>query len=145
MAEINAVIASDPENVDNSQYYYIRGSLYEQLKKNDSAKLSYTKALELNPDNYDANWNLGALLVNEANDLYKTIGIGGVTKASIDPKMKAFYQEAKPYLEKALSNDAYSAAEQIAKTYLRQSGRERKKCGYVQFHSGIGREVIQKP
>jgi tetratricopeptide (TPR) repeat protein len=114
MAEINAVIASDPENVDNSQYYYIRGSLYEQLKKNDSAKLSYTKALELNPDNYDANWNLGALLVNEANDLYKTIGIGGVTKASIDPKMKAFYQEAKPYLEKALSNDAYSAVEKLS-------------------------------
>jgi tetratricopeptide (TPR) repeat protein len=114
MAEINAVIAGDPENPDNSQYYYIRGSLYEQLKKNDSAKLSYTKALELNPDNYDANWNLGALLVNEANDLYKTIGVGGVTKASIDPKMKAFYQEAKPFLEKALSNDSYSSGEKLS-------------------------------
>ncbi|MEY3982502.1 MAG: hypothetical protein RL160_59, partial [Bacteroidota bacterium] len=99
---------------DNNQYYYIRGSLYEQLKKNDSARISYAKALELNPDNYDANWNLGALLVNEANDLYKTIGIGGVTKASIEPKMKGYYQEAQPFLEKALSNEAYSASEKIS-------------------------------
>lgn len=114
MAEINAAIAIDPENFDNNQYYYIRGSLYEQLKKNDSARFSYAKALELNPDNFDANWNLGALLVNEANDLYKTIGIGGVTKASIEPKMKGYYQEAQPYLEKALSNESYSAAEKIS-------------------------------
>jgi len=112
--EINAVIALDPENADNSQYYYIRGSLYEQTKNLDAAKTSYIKAMELNPDNFDANWNLGAMYVNEANDLYKTIGVNGVTRASVDVKMKGYYESAKPFLEKAASNDAYSSAEQIS-------------------------------
>lgn len=114
LTEINTVIAQDPENPDNSQFYYIQGSLYEQTKKLDAAEKSYIKALELNPDNFDASWNLGAMYVNNANDLYKTIGVNGVTKSAVDAKMKVYYEKAKPFLEKAVSNDAYSKDEKIS-------------------------------
>lgn len=113
LTEINTVIDRDPDNPDNSQFYYIRGNLYEQTKNPDAAMASYTKALELNPDNFDASYNLGALFLNQANDLYKTIGVNGVTKASVDIKMKDLYVKAKPYLEKALSNDDYPNSDKL--------------------------------
>jgi len=114
LAEINAVIAGDPDNADNSQYYYIQGSLYEQMKKLETAEKSYIKALEMNPDNFDANWNLGAMYVNQANELYKTIGVNGKTKTVVDSEMKVLFEKAKPFLERAVSNDAYSTEEKIS-------------------------------
>lgn len=108
MAEINAAIDADPENPDNAQYYSIRGNLYEQMKQEDKAIESYKKAIELNNESYDAHWNVGAIMIAKANELYKQVGLNGVTMKQIEGQMKEYYSQAKPHLEKAAENMEYS-------------------------------------
>jgi tetratricopeptide (TPR) repeat protein len=107
LAELTEAIEADPENPDNAQYYSILGNLYEQTKDEEKAISNYKKAIELDEYSYDAHWNLGAIYITKANELYKQVG-GGVSMKDIEPKMKAFYKEAKPHLERASENDNYS-------------------------------------
>ncbi len=41
----------------------------EDMFDMDKAEMYYNKALEINPDYYDAVYNLGALYINESNKL----------------------------------------------------------------------------
>jgi len=108
MTEISAVIAEDPENPDNSLFYYIRGNIFEQMKDVEKAIENYKKSIELNAESYDAHYNIGVIMINKANELYKQVGVNGVTMKQIDVQMKQFYNEAKPHLEKAIENEDYS-------------------------------------
>jgi tetratricopeptide (TPR) repeat protein len=70
----------------------------------EKAANAYKKAIELNPEYFDANYNLGALYVNEAAGIIEEanqLPLGDpkydVAKKEADDKLKA----ALPYLEKA--------------------------------------------
>ena len=67
IAKINKTIAADPTN---SNLYAVRGSLYDQQKKTDLAVADYRKAVELDPKNFDAQFNLGVYNYNKAADSY---------------------------------------------------------------------------
>lgn len=89
---------------DNASLYCAEGVLFEQMKKNDSAKKAYSEAIKIDANNFNANYNLGVLIFNEAVELYKVAN-------KIDfSKVKEFeaavvlgdnkYKEALPYFEK---------------------------------------------
>ena len=116
---LNVATEKDPNN-DN--LYLALGSTYDNLanpKDSEGKELpkpkayedymkkaeeSYLKGLQINPDNYIINYNLGALyfnqgaeMKNQANNL-KSNDDYAKAKAKFDAK----FQQAKPYLEKAL-------------------------------------------
>ena len=104
IAKINKTIAADPTN---SNLYAVRGSLYDQQKKNDLAVADYRKAIELDPKNFDAQFNLGVYNYNKAADAYtkaskmdlKTYQISG-RKLEVDGKR--YFEAAIPFFERGL-------------------------------------------
>ena len=61
LEKINKAIAAD---AGNSNLYAVRGSLYDQQKKPELALADYKKAVELDPKNFDALFNLGVYNFN---------------------------------------------------------------------------------
>ena len=104
LGKINKSIAADPSN---SNLYAVRGSMYDQQKKTELAVADYKKAVELDPKNFDAQFNLGVYNYNKAADFYtkaskmdlKTYQISG-KKSEVEGKR--FFEAAVPYFERAL-------------------------------------------
>lgn len=104
IAKINKTIAADP---NNSNLYAVRGSLYDQQKKSDLAVADYRKAVELDPKNFDAQFNLGVYNYNKAADAYtksskmdlKTYQVSG---RKLEAEGKKYFEAAVPYFERAL-------------------------------------------
>ena len=81
-----------------------QGSLYDaNLKDTVKAVASYKKAIELNPNYFEPNYNMGALYFNEGAEMLNVANQitddskYKIAKAKADDKLK----EALPYLEKA--------------------------------------------
>ena len=121
--KINKAIAADPTN---SNLYAVRGSVYDQQKKNDLAQADYKKAIELDPNNFDAEFNLGIYNFNQAATLYtkaskmdlKTYQAKG---KALEAEGKKYFEASVPYFEKALQlqpNDRNSASA-LQKVYYR--------------------------
>ena len=104
LEKINKAITADP---GNSNLYAVRGSIYDQQKKTDLAMADYKKAIELDPKNFDAEYNLGIYNFNQAATFY--------TKASkmdlktyqakgkpLEVEGKKYFEASVPYFEKAL-------------------------------------------
>ncbi len=102
---INMAMQNDP---NNAQFLVIRGTLAQEMKDKTAAEADFNKALEIDPNNYDAIYGLGALYINSAADTLEW------ADKNIPPTdFAAFekYQEiakecqtkALPHLEKALS------------------------------------------
>ncbi len=91
---------------DNFTYLFAQGSLYDKLKQYDKAEESYKKALEIKPDYFDANYNLGAIYFNKAVELFNSLSDIPIDKQKLYDKTledaKAQLRVAQPYLEKAL-------------------------------------------
>ena len=104
IAKINKTIAADPTN---SNLYAVRGSLYDQQKKTDLAVADYRKAVELDPKNFDAQFNLGVYNYNKAADSYtkaskmdlKTYQVSG---RKFESDGKKYFEAAIPPFERAL-------------------------------------------
>ena len=102
--KINKTIAADPSN---SNLYAVRGSLYDQQKKTDLAVADYRKAVELDPKNFDAQFNLGVYNYNKAADSYtkaskmdlKTYQVSG---RKLEAEGKKYFEVAVPYFERSL-------------------------------------------
>lgn len=89
----------------NPSIFFAVGTIYDQLGNVTLAADAYQKAIDLNPDYFEANYNLGALYVNQAAEI--------LTKANELPldaieeynKQKALaddmLRKSLPYLEKA--------------------------------------------
>jgi tetratricopeptide (TPR) repeat protein len=104
ISKINKTIAADPSN---SNLYAVRGSLYDQQKKTDLAVADYRKAVELDPKNYDAQYNLGVYNYNKAADAYtkaskmdlKTYQTSG---RKLEAEGKKYFEAAIPFFERSL-------------------------------------------
>lgn len=53
----------------NPSIFFAVGTIYDQLGELDNAINAYSQAIELNPEYFEANYNLGALYVNQAADI----------------------------------------------------------------------------
>jgi len=123
LEKINKTIAADPTNAN---LYAVRAGIYDQQKKSDLAQVDYKKAIELDPKNFDAQYNMGIYNFNQAANLY--------TKASkldlktyqakgrpLEAQGKKYFESSLPYFEKALEiqpNDAGTISA-LQKVYFR--------------------------
>ena len=101
LTNLNAAITNDPSN---AVLYFARGTVYEHLKKEDNAVADYKKALEINPEYYDAAFNLGAYFfnkgadkINEANKL----PLGDKKYDTLKADAKKDFETAVPHVEVA--------------------------------------------
>ena len=114
---IDEAIANDP---NNSQYYFVKGVLYDNQDKKAEAKAMFKKALELNPENVQALTQYGASLCNEA---YKLGDEAPTTvaesQAYFEQKIRPLFEEAAIYLEKAwqLDNENLDALRYLDNIY----------------------------
>ncbi|MBP6334081.1 MAG: tetratricopeptide repeat protein [Bacteroidia bacterium] len=99
--KLTAAIETSP---DNDLLYKNRGMMYESKKNYEKAAADYKKAIELNSDNLDANYNLGVMYFNEAavmaNAANSLKSNDDFTKAKEAFEKK--FKEASPYLEESL-------------------------------------------
>ena len=100
MAFADEMIAKDPANPFN---VYVKGYLYHNMEDYDKALEYYKKTIELDPSYAEAYSNIGLIYCLKAQDFS-----GKATSDVNDPKyqedmatLKKFYEEAKPYYEKA--------------------------------------------
>jgi tetratricopeptide (TPR) repeat protein len=67
-AKEDLLIALEMDKTNPSIFFAV-GTIYDQLGELDKAVDAYLKAIELNPGYFEANYNLGALYVNQAADI----------------------------------------------------------------------------
>ena len=95
--------AKDPKN---TLYLNKLAELYDKTGDKKEAENYYLKAVEVEPTNVDANYNLGAFYFNEAveynnkiNDL--DLNASPKVRQDLNAKMKASFNKCIPYYEKA--------------------------------------------
>lgn len=100
MAFADQMIAKDPNNAFNQ---YVKGYLYHNMEDYDNALTYYKKTIEIDPNYAEAYSNIGLIYCLKAQDFSSK-----ATSDMNDPKynedmatLKSFYEQAKPYYEKA--------------------------------------------
>ncbi|MBC8594401.1 tetratricopeptide repeat protein [Oscillospiraceae bacterium N12] len=94
------MLAKDP---NNKLYLYVKGYLYHNMKEYDKAIDFYKKTIESDPNYGEAYSNLGLVLLMKAQDYadQSTTDVNDPKYAAAQAEIKKFYEEAKPYYEKA--------------------------------------------
>ena len=102
LTNLNTGITNDPIN---PVLYFARGTVYENLKDQDKAVTDYKKAIELNPDYYDASFNLGAFYFNSGAEKINESNKLPLSKVKEYDALKAAakkdFEAAVPYIESA--------------------------------------------
>lgn len=122
MKYLEMAIAQDPKN---TTYYFAQGTLYEKLLDEENAIKTYEKALGIDGDFFNANYNLGALYYNKG---VKQIEVANAIPASENKKYEVelkkadvWFEKALPYMEKcnALQADDSMVLESLKNLYYR--------------------------
>lgn len=98
---LDAAIKQDPKN---ASFYRAKGTLYEKMEQPAKAEEMYKKALELEPTDFLAQYNLGNIKLTEAINFHKKV-IDIVDVNEYNKEMENVYKAYKdvvPYFEKAL-------------------------------------------
>jgi len=105
-AEDNLKLAIEKEP-NNKQLYFSLGVVYENLEKPEEAVKAYKKAIEIDADYFDANYNLGAFYFNQGVEMNNAANEIQDNKKydAARAEAKKVFQKAKPYLEKAHAQD----------------------------------------
>ena len=102
--KLKRTIAADPTN---SNLYSVLGSVYDQNKKPELALEAYRKATELDPKNFDAQYNLGVYNYNLGADASKKARMMDLktyqtSGKKFEAEARKNFEAAIPYFEKAL-------------------------------------------
>jgi tetratricopeptide (TPR) repeat protein len=125
------LLALTEKNPKNEMFWIVLGSTYEKLEKSADAEGAYKKALELNPNNFDCLYNLGALSYNNGANYFKAEceKIPNSQRAKYDEcvgKCQVHFKQAVTYLEKAHAinpNDA-DLMVSLKEAYIRTENEE---------------------
>ena len=100
MAFADDMIAKDP---NNTFYLYVKGFLLHNMKDNDRALEYYRKTIEVDPTYAEAYSNIGLIYIQKAQDYsdQATFNLDDPNYARDQEAIKKFFEEAKPYYEKA--------------------------------------------
>ena len=108
--DLNKLLALDP---NNAQLLFVLGTIYgdennKEVFDTDKARQYYEQALAINPDYYDATYNIGVLYTTMANKYIEQANeITGFSKAEIDQynglidQANELLRTGLPYLKKA--------------------------------------------
>lgn len=96
----NDMLAKDP---NNKLYLYVKAYLYHNMKDYEKAIEFYKKTLDADPTYAEACSNLGLVYLLQAQDYADKAptDINDPNYATAQANIKKFYEEAKPYYEKA--------------------------------------------
>ncbi len=105
IAATEATIAKGGKNIE--MYYLNLAILQENMKNGDKAEEAYKKALEINPNYFDALFNLSAYYINKDDKIktYRAMDSKAINSAEgkkIIEDIKALQAQAIPYLEKVV-------------------------------------------
>ncbi len=105
MANLQEAVKTDPLN---PTIHYAVGASYDQMGNKGEAEKAYLKAIELKPDYFEANYNLGALYVNQAAEIQNEankLKLGDSNYDVMKKEADGILQKSLPFLEKATSID----------------------------------------
>lgn len=128
ITKLSAAIDADPAN---KIYYFARAISYEGLKKYDKAEADYKAAIELDPNYFDAYYNLGVLHYNKANPVIEKLNEAfdedEINK--LDIELKKYQMAALEQFELAFQTPGVAIAErlQLAETMKELYKRTRQK------------------
>jgi tetratricopeptide (TPR) repeat protein len=93
------------KNSTDPQFFVIKGTLLEEMKHKEEAQKEYENAIKIDPNNFDANYSLGAFLYNNAFDtldwMNENVPIGDFAKEDMYKKIaNELFEKALPYLQK---------------------------------------------
>lgn len=96
----NDMLAKDP---NNKLYLYVKAYLYHNMKDYEKAIEFYKKTLDVDPTYAEACSNVGLVYLLQAQDYADKAptDINDPNYATAQANIKKFYEEAKPYYEKA--------------------------------------------
>lgn len=90
----------------NPSIFFAVGTIYDQMGNVDKAVSAYENAITLNPVYFEANYNLGALYVNQAADILdkaNDLPLDAVAQYDQEKaRADVMLEKSVPYLEKAL-------------------------------------------
>lgn len=91
------------KNSNNKLYVYVKAYLYHNMKQYDNAITYYEKAIQLDPNYAEAYSNLGLAYLMKAQEFSDkaTTNVNDPKYVKAQATIKAFYEKAKPYYEKA--------------------------------------------
>ncbi len=101
---LDAAIKQDP---NNASFYRAKGTLYEKMNQPEKALAMYEKALSINPKDFAAQYNMGAIKLNEVIKYQEEVN-NIVDADAYNEGMKkvyAGYESVIPYFEKARELD----------------------------------------
>jgi tetratricopeptide (TPR) repeat protein len=137
---LNLAKQQDPKN---PSFHYAEGAIYDQLGDTEKAKESYQRSLELDPDFFDANYNMGILHYNRAVDMLTAANEIMDNRKYEIARDEAYdvLRVAIPYLEQAhqLDPDHPSTMETLRIIYYRL-GMEKE---LEDMNTKLGRELLQ--
>ncbi|MFO7879908.1 MAG: tetratricopeptide repeat protein [Bacteroidota bacterium] len=120
------------ENPEDASFYVIRGTLNEELDAEKNAVDDYKKATEIDPENFDANYSLGAYYYNYAADTLAwandNIPPTEVQEyEAVQEAAKEYFKKAVPYLEKAyaLKSDDLNVLRTLKTIYYKLEDMEK--------------------
>ena len=92
-----------PKDPNNKLYLYVKAYLYHNMKDYEKAIEFYKKTLDVDPTYAEACSNLGLVYLLQAQDYADKAptDINDPNYATAQANIKKFYEEAKPYYEKA--------------------------------------------
>ena len=98
---LDAAIKQDPKN---ASFYRAKGTLYEKMEQPEKAEGMYVKALELDPKDFLAQYNLGNIKLSVVIEFHKKVlDIADVNEYNKEmEKVFEGYESVIPYFEKAL-------------------------------------------
>ncbi|MCG8306383.1 MAG: tetratricopeptide repeat protein [Cytophagales bacterium] len=123
-SELEGAIAAEPTN---SLYYYFLGYLYDVQKDPDKSIENYSKAVELNPEYYEANYNLAVVYYEKARSVLSELNNLSLEEyrkqeSAYMEKAAVHFKEALPYFEKAVEikpDEDVQLLETLQGVYLR--------------------------
>lgn len=101
MKLLEEAIANEPEK---AELHFALGSAKDTQKDYEGAQAAYEKAAELNPEYFDAYYNLGAIYYNQAAEITKKMNELGLDEQTEYDKLQVesveLFKEALPFFEK---------------------------------------------
>jgi len=128
MKYLDLAIKQDP---DNAKFYFAKGTLLEKLEQEKDAVESYKKAIAIDNNSFNANYNLGALYYNKGVEQTEiAINVPPSQKEKYQrelSKADKWFEMAVPYMEKCfeLQPDDRMTLESLKNLYYRLKQMEK--------------------